>query len=98
VCGDDIGSPMCHRNNALTSGAPEEPVTITSSVHASSAEVRVTIGPRAARAISGVAARTRLRAADAVYAWVASSRGVPLVTLDREIAQKVGTLCQVRDP
>lgn len=58
----------------------------------------VTIGPRAARAISGVAARTRLRAADAAYVWVASSRGLPLVTLDREIAQKVGTLCQVEAP
>ncbi len=32
----------------------------------------ITIGPRAARAISGVAARTRLRAADAAYVWVAS--------------------------
>jgi predicted nucleic acid-binding protein len=58
----------------------------------------VTLGPRAARAISGVAARTRLRAADAAYVWVASSRGLPLVTLDREIAQKVGTLCQVEAP
>lgn len=58
----------------------------------------VTIGPRAARAISGVAARTRLRAADATYVWVASSRGLVLVTLDREIAPKVGTLCQVEDP
>ncbi len=58
----------------------------------------ITLGPRAARAISGVAARTRLRAADATYVWVASSRGLPLVTLDREIAQKVGTLCQVEGP
>jgi predicted nucleic acid-binding protein len=58
----------------------------------------ITIGPRAARAISGVAARTRLRAADAAYVWVASSRGLPLVTLDRELALKVGTLCQVEDP
>jgi predicted nucleic acid-binding protein len=58
----------------------------------------ITIGPRAARAIAGVAARTRLRAADATYVWVASSRGLPLVTLDREIAQKVGTLCQVEEP
>lgn len=58
----------------------------------------ITIGPRAARAISGVAARARLRAADATYAWVASSRGLPLVTLDRELAQKVGTLCQVEEP
>ena len=58
----------------------------------------ITLGPRAARAISGVAARTRLRAADAAYVWVASSRGLPLVTLDREIAQRVGTLCQVEEP
>jgi hypothetical protein len=27
--------------------------------------------------------------------WVASSRGLPLITLDHEIAQRVGTLCQV---
>ena len=58
----------------------------------------VTIGPRAARAISGVAARTRLRAADAAYVWFASSRGLTLVTLDEEIAQRVGTLCQVEAP
>lgn len=55
----------------------------------------ITIGPRAARAISGVAARTRLRAADATYVWVASSYGLPLVTIDRGIAHKVGTLCKV---
>lgn len=58
----------------------------------------VTIGPRAARAISGVAPRTRLRAADAAYAWVAGSWGLPLVTLDYEIAKKVGTLCHVEEP
>jgi predicted nucleic acid-binding protein len=58
----------------------------------------VAIGPRAARAISGVSARTRLRAADASYVWVASSRGLPLVTLDVEIARRVGTLCQVEAP
>jgi predicted nucleic acid-binding protein len=57
----------------------------------------ITLGPRAARAISGVAARTRLRAADAAYVWVASSRGLPLVTLDLELARKVGTLCQVEE-
>jgi predicted nucleic acid-binding protein len=58
----------------------------------------VTIGPRAARAISAVAARTSLRAADASYVWVASSRGLALVTLDQEIGKKVGTLCQVEGP
>ncbi len=58
----------------------------------------VTIGPRAAHAISGIAARTQLRAADAAYVWVASQRGLPLVTLDREIADRVGALCAVEAP
>jgi predicted nucleic acid-binding protein len=58
----------------------------------------VTIGPRAARAICAVAAKTGLRAADATYAWVAISRGLPLVTLDRDIGRKIGGLCQVEAP
>jgi predicted nucleic acid-binding protein len=58
----------------------------------------VTIGPRAARAISGVAARTAVRAADAAYVWVASTRGLPLVTLDRQIGRRAGSLCQVEAP
>ncbi len=58
----------------------------------------VTIGPRAARAISAVAARTRLRAADASYVWVASARGLPLVTLDEEIGTRAGSLCRVELP
>ena len=58
----------------------------------------VTLGPRAARAISIVVARTRLRAADAAYAWVASSRGLPLVTLDLEIERRAGDLCHVELP
>ena len=58
----------------------------------------VTIGPRCARAISAVAARTRLRAADAAYVWVASARGLPLVTLDRDIGRRAGGLCQVELP
>jgi predicted nucleic acid-binding protein len=58
----------------------------------------VTIGPRAARAISAVAARVLLRAADAAYVWVAISRSLPLVTLDREMARRVGGVCQVDLP
>jgi predicted nucleic acid-binding protein len=58
----------------------------------------VTIGPRSARAISAVAARTLLGAADAVYVWVAITRGLPLVTLDREIGRRAGSLCQVELP
>ncbi len=45
----------------------------------------VTLGPRAARAASGVAARTRLRTGDAIYVWVAEREGLSLVTFDREI-------------
>ena len=45
----------------------------------------VTIGPRAARAVRAVAAVTRLRAADALYVWVALRKGLPLVTADREV-------------
>ncbi len=58
----------------------------------------ITIGPRAARAISAVAARTALRAADAAYVWVASTRGLALVTLDREIDKRAGGLCSVELP
>jgi predicted nucleic acid-binding protein len=46
---------------------------------------QVTIGPRAARAVCQVAALTRLRAADALYVWVAARESVPLVTLDEEV-------------
>jgi len=42
----------------------------------------VAIGPRAARASRAVAANTCLRAADALYVWVAAREGLPLVTLD----------------
>ena len=58
----------------------------------------VTIGPRAARAISGVAARTGLRAADAAYVWVACVRGLSLVTLDLEIGRRAVGLCRVELP
>ena len=45
----------------------------------------VALGPRGARAASGVAARTRLRTGDAIYVWVAEREGLPLVTFDGEI-------------
>ncbi|MBI4953659.1 MAG: type II toxin-antitoxin system VapC family toxin [Myxococcales bacterium] len=59
---------------------------------------QVTLGPRAVRGIVAVVATPRLRAADAAYVWVASTRGLPLVTLDREIAPKVAGLCRVEPP
>jgi predicted nucleic acid-binding protein len=58
----------------------------------------VTIGPRAARTIAAIAARTRLRAADAAYVWVAATRSLPLVTLDLEIGRRAGLLCRVELP
>ena len=58
----------------------------------------VTLGPRAAKAIIDVVARTRLRAADATYVWTASKRGIPLVTLDDEIGRKAHGWCRVEAP
>ena len=58
----------------------------------------VTMGPRAARGIVAVVRTTKLRAADAAYVWVASSRGLVLVTLDEEIARKISGLCRVELP
>lgn len=48
----------------------------------------VTIGPRAALAVRSVVVRTRLRAADALYAWLASREGLPLVTIDPELLDR----------
>jgi predicted nucleic acid-binding protein len=48
----------------------------------------VTIGPRAARAVRAVVGVTRLRAADALYVWLAAREGLPLVTFDAEILQR----------
>ncbi len=48
----------------------------------------VTIGPRAARAARAVVGVTRLRAADALYVWLAAREALPLVTADTEILQR----------
>lgn len=48
----------------------------------------VNIGPRAVRAARAIVNATRLRAADALYVWVAAREGVPLVTADREVIQR----------
>lgn len=58
----------------------------------------VTLGPRAARAIAQVVNATRLRAADAAYVWTASTRDVPLVTLDEEIGKRASGICRVEGP
>jgi predicted nucleic acid-binding protein len=48
----------------------------------------VTIGPRAARATIELAVRARLRAADALYLWVAMKEGLELVTADAELINR----------
>jgi len=48
----------------------------------------VTLGPRASRAVCRVVGLTRLRAADALYVWLAAREGVPLVTADREVLNR----------
>ena len=48
----------------------------------------VSIGPRAIRAARAVVNTTRLRAADALYVWVAAREDLPLVTADREVIQR----------
>jgi predicted nucleic acid-binding protein len=49
----------------------------------------VTLGPRAARAASSTASRTRLRTGDAIYVWVAEREALSLVTFDAEILARV---------
>jgi len=48
----------------------------------------VSLGPRRAALVARFAARHRLRAADACYAWLAWRRGLPLVTLDEEMVRR----------
>ncbi len=58
----------------------------------------VTIGPRAARGARAIAGSMRLRAADALYVWVAAREGLPLVTADVEVLQRAASACSVQAP
>jgi predicted nucleic acid-binding protein len=58
----------------------------------------VTIGPKRAPLIRAVAMATKLRAADATYAWVASRENVPLVTLDGELLKLDASVYAVEPP
>ena len=58
----------------------------------------VVIGGRAASRIQGVALRSRLRAADALYAWVAEREAVPFVTLDREVHARAASFATSKIP
>lgn len=65
-------------------GIPPERILAFFAEHLPSRRL-VTLGPRAARTTATVAATTRLRAADAVYVWVAARENLPLVTSDEEV-------------
>ena len=58
----------------------------------------MTIGPKRAHLIRAVAMATKLRAADATYAWVASKENVPLVTSDGEMLKLNASVCAVEPP
>jgi predicted nucleic acid-binding protein len=58
----------------------------------------VPLGPRAARQARDTAMRWKLRAADAVYVWVAEREGLSLCTLDRELGQRAGDACKIIGP
>jgi predicted nucleic acid-binding protein len=60
--------------------------------------ILVTIGPRAARAARTIASKTRLRAADALYVWVAAREGLSLITGDTEVLQRGGAVAHVQRP
>lgn len=71
----------------LRRGAATATVEALFSQHFASRRL-VTIGPRAATSARRVASLTKLRAADALYVWVARHEGLPLVTLEQEILQR----------
>ncbi|HVZ34975.1 MAG TPA: type II toxin-antitoxin system VapC family toxin [Polyangiaceae bacterium] len=74
--------------SALTRrGAAPRSVALLLTRHFAS-RVAVTIGPRAVRGVSRVLEKTCLRAADALYVWVALRHELPLVTLDREVLER----------
>ena len=50
----------------------------------------VTVGPRAIRGANRIVGVTRLRAADALYVWLAAREELPLVTLDQEVLARAG--------
>ncbi len=75
------------------------PAQIGKFVGAFLAGARVTtIGPKRSIDIQAVAVDTRLRAADAVYVWLAQKEGLPLVTGDAEVLRRGSARCQVISP
>lgn len=62
------------------------------------ARTLVTLGPRAVRATKTVVGATRLRAADALYVWLAAREKLPLITADVEVLQRASSVCRVEAP
>jgi predicted nucleic acid-binding protein len=58
----------------------------------------IPLGRRASGQARETAMRWRLRAADAVYVWVATREAIPLCTLDRELERRASGACQVIGP
>src|SRR5205823_12653895 len=58
----------------------------------------IPLGPRAARQARETAMRWKLRAADAVYVWLAEREDVPLSTLDGEVQRRAGGACTIVSP
>jgi predicted nucleic acid-binding protein len=55
----------------------------------------VTVGPKRAAAAQALAMRARLRGTDALYVWLAATRGAMLCTLDHEMTLRGGAFCQL---
>jgi len=58
----------------------------------------MTIGPIHAKRIRDMAISSRLRAADAAYAWLAVREQIPLCTLDKELGQRCANYCRIVAP
>ena len=58
----------------------------------------IPLGAARARRAIDVAIAGALRGADAVYVWLASARGLPLCTLDEEMAERAARFCKVVSP
>ncbi|GAC1352077.1 MAG: hypothetical protein NVS3B20_18890 [Polyangiales bacterium] len=84
--------------SALTRGGVEASVVIAYLDSLLAFAELVTIGPKRAPLIRAFAMATKLRAADAAYAWVASKANVRLVTLDGELLKLAPPVCRVEPP
>jgi predicted nucleic acid-binding protein len=58
----------------------------------------VTLGASRARRVVDIVISCKLRGADATYVWLASSRRLPLCTLDPDMASRAAAFCNVIPP